>query len=263
MDMHLENKVVLITGSTGGIGEALTRAFAAEGCRLALTSTRQEKLDKLIAGLEGVNPENIAGFVLDVTSEDEIREVVAATVEKFGAIDVLVNNAGYEGKSLPMTAQSRENMMDVYNVNVFGPLFTMKYALAQMIEQKSGAIVNISSQGSVAGAATMSAYVSSKHAVFGIAKCAALEVAELGIRINCVGPGPVDTPMMRKLEAQALGEGVSKEEAMAVFAAAYPDKRYTLPEEVADLAVYLASDRAGHITGSLVTLDGGQAALGR
>ena len=109
----------------------------------------------------------------------------------------------------------------------------------------------------------MSAYVSSKHAALGLSKCAALEVAELGIHINCIGPGPIDTPMMTKLEKQALCDNVSKEEAMKIFAASYPDKRYAKPEEVADLALYLASEKSSHITGSLITMDGGQAALGR
>lgn len=262
MNLNLKDKVVVITGSTGGVGEALTKAFAAEGCRLAITSTRQEKLDKLVPAID-IAPEKLLTFVVDVTKEDEVRNAIEQTVAKWGRLDVLVNNAGYEGKSLPIEQQTVENVMNVYNVNVFGPMFGMKYALTQMKKQKSGAIVNISSQASVTGAATMSAYVSSKHAVFGMSKCAALEVAELGIHINCIGPGPIDTPMMTKLEKQALGEGVSKEEAMKIFAASYPNKRYCRPEEVADLAIFLASEKSSHITGSLVTMDGGQAALGR
>ena len=262
METGLKNKVVMITGSTGGVGEALVKAFAAEGCKLAISSTKQEKLDKLLTKIK-IDPKNLMTFIVDVTKEEEIKNMVEKTIENFGSLDVQVNNAGYEGISLPITMQTRENVMDVYNVNVFGPLFGMKYALAQMIKQKSGAVVNITSQGSVTGAPAMSAYVSSKHAAAGISKCAALEVAELGIRVNCVCPGPIDTEMMRKLERQALGENVSKEEAMAVFAASYPDKRYCLPEEVANLAVFLASDLSGHITGSLITQDGGQAATSR
>ena len=262
MDLKLKDKVVMITGSTGGVGEALVAAFAAEGCKLAISSTRQEKLDKLLAEVK-VDPDKLMTFVVDVTDEEQVKNMVEKTIENFGSLDVQVNNAGYEGLSLPIDAQTMDNMMKVYNVNVFGPMFGMKYAIAQMKKQKSGAIVNITSQGSVTGAATMSAYVSSKHAAFGISKCAALEVAELGIHINCIGPGPIDTPMMTKLEKQALGENVSKEEAMKVFAAAYPDKRYCKPSEVADLALFLASDLSSHITGSLVTMDGGQAALGR
>ncbi len=262
MDLKLKDKVVMITGSTGGVGEAVAKAFAAEGCKLAISSTKQEKLDKLVPTID-IAPEKLLTFVVDVTKEDQIKDMVEKTVEKFGRLDVQVNNAGYEGLSIPVDDQTMENMMNVYNVNVFGPLFGMKYALKQMKKQESGAIVNITSQGSVTAAATMSAYVSSKHAALGISKCAALEVAELGIHINCIGPGPIDTPMMTKLEKQALGEDVSKEEAMKIFADPYPDKRYCKPEEVADLTLFLASDLSAHITGSLVTMDGGQAALGR
>ena len=262
MNLNLRDKVVMITGSTGGVGEAVTKAFAAEGCKLAISSTRQEKLDALMSTLT-IASENLLTFVVDVTREEQIRDMVAKTVARFGSLDVQVNNAGYEGLSLPVDQQTTENVMRVYNVNVFGPLYGMKYAIAQMKKQGSGAIVNITSQGSITGAAAMSAYVSSKHAAFGLSKCAALEAAEFGIHINCIGPGPIDTPMMRKLERQALGENVTKEEAMKVFAASYPDKRYCRPEEVADLALFLASDLSSHITGSLVTMDGGQAALGR
>ena len=262
MDLRLKDKVVMITGSTGGVGEAVTKAFAAEGCRLAISSTRQEKLDKLVPTID-IAPEKLLTFVLDVTSEEAIKAMVEKTIATFGSLDVQINNAGYEGQSLPVEAQTMENMMKVYSVNIFGPLYGMKYAIPQMKKQGGGAIVNITSQGSVTGAATMSAYVSSKHAALGLSKCAALEVAECGIHINCIGPGPIDTPMMTKLEKQALGENVSKEEAMKIFAASYPNKRYCRPEEVADLALFLGSEISSHITGSLVTMDGGQAALGR
>jgi len=262
MDLKLKDKVVMITGSTGGVGEALVKAFAEEGCKLAISSTKQEKLDNLLKEVK-IDPAKLLTFVVDVTKEDQVKNMVEKTVEKFGSLDVQVNNAGYEGLSLPIDNQTMENIMNVYNVNVFGPMFGMKYAIQQMKKQKSGAIVNISSQASCTGAATMSAYVSSKHAALGLSKCVALEVAELGIHINCIGPGPIDTPMMTKLEKQALGENVSKEEAMKIFAASYPNKRYAKPSEVADLALYLASEKSSHITGSLVTMDGGQAALGR
>ena len=195
MDLKLKDKVVMITGSTGGVGESLVRAFAAEGCKLAISSTKQEKLDKLVPTLD-IAPDHLLTFVVDVSKEDQIKDMVEKTVEHFGSLDVQVNNAGYEGKSIPVDEQTVDNMMAVYNINVFGP-------------------------------------------------------------------GPIDTPMMTKLEKQALGENVSKEEAMKIFAAAYPDKRYAKPEEVANLALFLASDISSHITGSLVTMDGGQAALGR
>ena len=262
MDLKLKDKVVMITGSTGGVGEALVKAFAAEGAKLAISSTRQEKLDAMLPKID-IAPDHLLTFVVDVSKENQVKAMVEKTIEHYGSLDVQVNNAGYEGLSLPVDAQSDENMQRVYSINVFGPLYGMKYALPQMKKQHSGAIVNITSQGSITGSPTMSAYVSSKHAALGISKCAALEVAELGIHINCIGPGPIDTPMMTKLEKQALGENVTKEEAMKVFAAIYPNKRYCKPEEVADLALFLASEKSSHITGSLVTMDGGQAAQGR
>ena len=167
--LKLEGKVVMITGSTGGVGEALVKAFAAQGCKLAISSTRQEKMDALLAKVE-IAPENLLTFIVDVSDEEQIKNMVEKTIEHFGALDVQVNNAGYEGLSLPVDAQTIENMMKVYSINVFGPLYGMKYALPQMKKQKSGAIVNITSQGSITGSPTMSAYVSSKHAAFGLAK---------------------------------------------------------------------------------------------
>ena len=173
MDLNLKDKVVMITGSTGGVGEAVVKAFAAEGCKLAISSTKQEKLDNMLPGID-IAPENLLTFVVDVTKEEEIKDMIEKTVEKFGSLDVQINNAGYEGLSIPVDEQTMENMMKVYNVNVFGPLFGMKYALRQMKKQGSGAIVNISSQASCTGAATMSAYVSSKHATLGNSQCGML-----------------------------------------------------------------------------------------
>ena len=148
--LKLKDKVVLITGSTGGVGEALVKAFAAEGCKLAISSTRQEKLDKLVPTLD-IDPANLLTFVVDVSKEEEVKAMVEKTIAHYGTIDVLVNNAGYEGLSLPVDQQTIENMLKVYSINVFGPLYGMKYALPKMKEQKSGAIVNITSQGSITG----------------------------------------------------------------------------------------------------------------
>lgn len=256
MDLRLKDNVVMITGSTGGVGEALTKAFLAEGCKLAISSTRQEKLDKLLPTLD-YDEENLITFVVDVTKEEQVKDMVEKTIDKFGQIDVQVNNAGYEGNNAPITEQTYEDFMNVYNINIFGPMFGMKYVVKQMLKQESGAIVNIASNGSFVGAPNMSPYVSSKHAVHGLTKCVALEVADKGIRANCVCPGAIDTPMMRSIEKATLGEDVSTEEAMKTFGAAYPDGRYATPEEVANLTLFLASDASGHITGSAIRQDGG------
>lgn len=262
MDLKLKDKVVLITGSTGGIGSALTRAFAQEGCKLSITSTRQEKLDKLTSTLE-IEPDHLFTQVVNVTNEDEVKAMVDRTVEHYGRIDVLVNNAGYEGTIAPLTDQTLQNFMDVYNINVFGAVFSLKYAAKYMSEQGSGSIVVLASGASFMGSPGMSPYISSKHAVAGVAKTLALEVAPTGVNVNCICPGPVDTEMMRDIEQKALGEGVKTEDAMKAFAASTPNGRYAKPEEVASLAVYLSSPLAAHISGTLVNIDGGVAALGR
>ena len=212
MDTELKGKVVMITGSTGGVGEALTKAFAAEGCKLAISSTKQEKLDKLLAKLD-ISPEDLLTFVVDVTKEEQVADMVAKTAEHFGSLDVQVNNAGFEGRNAPITEQGYEDFMKVYNINVFGPMFGMKYACRQMLAQGSGVIVNIASNGSFVGAPNMAPYVSSKHAVAGLSKCVALETAAKGIRVNCICPGAIDTPMMRSIEKAWLGD-VPVEEAM-------------------------------------------------
>ncbi len=256
MNLGLKDKVVMITGSTGGVGSALTKAFAAEGCKLAISSTKQEKLNKLLEELK-IESDHLLTFVVDVTKEDQVKEMVEQTIAKFGSLDVQINNAGYEGRNAPITEQTYEDFMKVYNINVFGPMYGMKYACRQMLLQESGAIVNIASNGSFVGAANMAPYVSSKHAIAGLSKCVALEVAAKKIRVNCICPGAIDTAMMRSIEKAWLGDAVSVEDAKKTFGAAYPDGRYAEPEEVADLALYLASERAGHITGSCFRQDGG------
>lgn len=262
MDLGLNGKVVMITGATGGVGEALVEAFAKEGCKLAISSTKQEKMDMLIAGLT-IEADRLKTFIVDVTKEDQVKNMVEETVKAFGQIDVQINNAGYEGRMAPISEQSFEDFMNVYNINVFGPMYGMKYACPHMAAQKSGTIVNIASNGSFVGAAGMAPYVSSKHAIAGLSKCVALEMASSNVRVNCICPGAIDTPMMRSIEKSALGEGVSTEEAMKIFGAAYPDGRYATAEEVADFTVFMASGKSTHVTGSCVRIDGGLEATSR
>lgn len=256
MNTELKDKVVMITGSTGGVGAALTKAFAQEGCKLAISSTKQEKLDKLLGELD-IPADRLLTFVVDVTKEEQVKDMVEKTIAHYGSLDVQVNNAGYEGRNAPITDQTYDDFMRVYNINIFGPMYGMKYACKQMLEQGSGSIVNIASNGSFVGAPNMAPYVSSKHAIAGLSKCVALEVATKNIRVNCICPGAIDTPMMRSIEKAWLGENVSVEDAMKSFSASYPDGRYAKAEEVADFAVYLSSQRAGHITGACFRQDGG------
>ena len=187
MDLKLKDKVVLITGSTGGIGAAITRAFATEGAKLAISSTRQEKLDALIPTL-GVDEDHVWGFVMDATQEDQVKAFVEGAAEHYGTIDVAIPNAGYEGKVAPIQDVDFEEVQKVYSLNVFSPMFVMKYAVPYMLRQKSGSIVVIASAGSYTPAATMSTYCSSKYAVAGLTKCVANEVGAEGVHVNYICP---------------------------------------------------------------------------
>lgn len=259
MDSGLKDKVVLITGSTGGIGKSLAQAFAAEGAKIALTSRTQAKLDKLLAELD-VAEDHVATFIVDVSFEDQVKAAVEGTIEKFGALDVLVNNSGDNGDYKPIAELTREDFLKVYDINVFGVMYGMKYAIPQMRKQGKGAIVNITSEGEFVGAAGMAPYCSSKHAAGGLTKCVALEVAKENIRVNTICPGAVDTPMMRRIEEQWLGKDYTREQALATFAAQYPDGKYADPDEVATATVFLASDLSGHVTGTSIRIDGGKSA---
>lgn len=256
MDYQLKDRVVLITGATGGIGQALTQAFAQEGCRLAISSTSQAKLDAFTPSL-GLGEDRLKTFVVDVTDETQVQAFVDGAAQAFGRIDVLVINAGYEGKMEQIQDAQAETYRKVYAVNVFGPLYCMKYAAPHMIAQRHGAIVTIASNGSYTGSAGMGAYCSSKHAVAGLVKCAALELGPQGIHCNYICPGAVETPMIHRIEENATGSSSQE----ALFADQYLDKRYCRPDEVAALALYLASDISSHIMGSGIRIDGGLDAL--
>ena len=256
MNFNLQDRVVLITGATGGIGQALTQAFSREGCRLAISSTSQAKLDAFTPSL-GLTEDRLKTFVVDVTDEKQVQGFVNSAAEYFGRLDILIINAGYEGRMEMIQDAQHETYRKVYDVNLFGPLYCMKYAAPHMIAQRRGAIVTIASNGSYTGSAGMGAYCSSKHAVAGLMKCVALELGPHGIHCNYICPGAVETPMIHRIEENATGARPGE----APFADQYLDKRYCRPDEVAALALYLASDISSHIMGSGIRIDGGLDAL--
>lgn len=262
MDYGLSDKVVLITGATGGIGHALVRAFAREGSRLAISSTKQEKLDKLIPSL-GLAEDRIAGYVVDVTKENDVRRFVEQAAERYGRIDVMVINAGVEGENRQIVDSSVADYQKVLDVNLFAPMLCIKYAAREMLKNRHGAIVTVASNGSFIAAPGMGPYIASKHAVAGLVKTAAMELGPQGIHCNYISPGAVETPMIHRIEKRTLGDSANEEESEKLFASAYLDKRYARPEEVADLALFLASDVSAHIMGSGIRLDGGLAAQSR
>lgn len=247
---RFENKVVLITGGTGGIGQATAKLFLDEGAKVAIVGTNDEKLAKAKEELG-----DILTIKADVRNEEDVKNYVDKTVEKYGRIDVFFNNAGIEGKVRPIIEQTVEDFRKVIDINVTGVFLGLKYVIPVMQKQKSGSIINTSSVAGLMGSPGVSPYVASKHAVIGITKTAALEVAKDNIRVNSVHPSPVETRMMRSLE-----EGFNPEDAAAVKKAqeaAIPLGRYGEPEEVGKLVLFLGSDDSSFITGSQYLIDGG------
>jgi NAD(P)-dependent dehydrogenase (short-subunit alcohol dehydrogenase family) len=249
--MLMTPPVVLITGALTGIGRATALAFAREGARLVVSGRREEEGRKLAAELEKLGAE--AEFVRsDVRHEAEIRSLVDKTVARFGRLDVAVNNAGTEGTPGPLTEQTAETYAATFDTNVLGTLLSMKHELRVMVPQGHGSIVNVSSTYGRSGAAGASAYVASKHAVEGLTKAAALEVAESGVRVNVVAPGPIETGMLNRFTGTA--------EKKAALVGGVPVKRVGKPEEIAQAILFVASDKASFMTGASIAVDGGKLA---
>ena len=187
MDLKLKDKVVLVTGGTGGIGTAIVKGFLREGAKVAFSSTRQEKIDALLPTLEAEEGQ-VAGFVADLNNEEDIKNFVEGAKAHFGTIDVVVPNAGYEGKAHPVQDMTLDLFEKTYMLNVFAVMLTMKYAAPTLIEKGSGSVVVIASAAAYEPTAGNSAYVSSKYAVAGLTKCVAMELGPAGIHVNYVCP---------------------------------------------------------------------------
>jgi NAD(P)-dependent dehydrogenase (short-subunit alcohol dehydrogenase family) len=247
----MSTPVVLITGALTGIGRATAIAFAKEGARLIVSGRKEAEGKTLEAELRRLGAE--AEFVAaDVRREKDIGNLVDRAVARFGRLDVAVNNAGTEGKPGPLTEVSVETYSAMFDTNVLGVVLSLKHELRVMQAQGSGSIVNISSTMGERGAANLSLYSGSKHAVEGITKSAALEGAAYGVRVNAVAPGPTETAMLDRLAGSA--------EKKAAFFAAVPLKRGASPAEIADAVVFVASGKAAYITGQVIRVNGGKTA---
>jgi NAD(P)-dependent dehydrogenase (short-subunit alcohol dehydrogenase family) len=247
----VSNPVVLITGALTGIGRATALAFAKDGARLVVSGRKAVEGRALEAELRELGVE--AEFVLaDVRHENDVRNLVDKAVARFSRLDVAVNNAGTEGKAGPVTDVSAESYSATFDTNVLGILLSLKHELRIMQAQGSGNIVNISSTMGERGAANLSLYTGSKHAVEGITKSAALESAAYGVRVNAVAPGPTETGMLDRLTGTP--------DKKAAFYAAVPLKRGAAPSEIADAVVFVASAKAAYITGQIIRVNGGKTA---
>jgi len=257
--MDFKGKVALITGGANGIGRATALGFARHGAKLVLVD-RDAAAGEGAAGAIRQQGGEARFVAADVTKTSDVQAYVKAALDAYGRIDCFFNNAGIEGKVAP-TAEYDEVVFDsVIGVNVKGVFLGLRHVLPVMLAQKSGAVVNTASVAGLVGTPNMPAYVASKHAVIGLTKAASGEVARAGVRVNAVCPGPVDTRMIHDLARQlSPGDPNTIEQR---YQAAMPTGRYTAPDEIANMVLFLCSDLAANITGAQFVVDGGRTATG-
>ncbi|RTL50600.1 MAG: SDR family oxidoreductase [Rhodocyclaceae bacterium] len=240
--------VVLITGALTGIGRATALAFARDRAHIVVSGRNEAAGQALVDELSALGAE--AAFQrADVTREAEVEALVAFTLSRFGRLDVAVNNAGTEGRPAPLADDSEANYRATFDTNVLGTLLCLKHELKAMTQQASGSIINLSSIVGQVGMAGAGVYTASKHAVEGLTKSAALEVAPLGIRVNAVAPGPILTPMLNRFTG-------GSEEAKAGLFGMIPAQRGGSPDEIAETILFLASTKSPYLTGQIIAVDG-------
>jgi len=256
----VDNKVVLITGAASGIGYEISVDFAKEGAKIVLTDINEEAVQRAADELKGQGFDCI-GIKCDVTSEDEIKAAIDKTVETFGSLDVLINNAGMQHVS-PIEEFPTEKYELLIKIMLVAPFMATKHAFPIMKKQGFGRIINMASINGLVGFAGKAAYNSAKHGVLGLTKVAALEGAEHGITVNAMCPGYVDTPLVRnQLGDLAKTRNVSLEKVLEeVIYPLVPQKRLLSVQEISDYTMFLASDKARGITGQAAVLDGGYTA---
>ena len=261
---RLDGKVAVITGATGGIGRAASRLFAEEGARVALVDLNEEALRELAAD---IGEDRASYSVADVTDPGQSQAYIDAAVNRWGGIDALLANAGIEGTLATIPEYPIEVFDRVIAVNVRGVMLGIKYAVPAMQARGGGSIVITSSTAGIGGTTEMSAYNTSKHAVIGLMRVAALECAPHGIRVNTVNPAPIETRMMRSIEEQRVAAmddaDITLETARQSYAQRIPLRRYGNPEEVARMMLFLASDDSSFCTGGVYMVDGGRSAGSR
>ena len=251
---RLKDKVAIITGGGAGIGKATAALFLKEGARVMLVDLNEASLKDT---KDELGNSDIAYCVADVSKSGDVKKYVQATLDEFGRIDVFFNNAGIEGNSVPMADYPEALFDKVLAVNVKGVWLGCQQVLPKMTD--GGSVIITSSVAGLKGMQGLGAYVTSKHAVIGIMRTAALEFALKKIRVNSVHPGPVNTHMMRRIETDISPEDT--QQAQKNFEAMVPLGRYAEPQEIAQLALFLASDESRYISGNTYVIDGGMMAM--
>ncbi|NKJ44752.1 SDR family oxidoreductase [Novosphingobium sp. SG720] len=248
---ELKGKVALVTGAGSGIGRTTALAFARQGAQVVVSDVNPdagEETVKLIRDAGGV-----AIFVkTDVSKEGEVQALVSQTVTEFARLDIAFNNAGLTQNSAPLAEQPSGTYDEIFDVTARGVWLSMRAQIGQMLRQGGGTIVNMGSMSAVVGIPGLTTYAGSKHAVLGLTRGAALDYAKQGIRINAVGPGTIDTPMIDRFVELAGSDSI-----MEPIRAAHPIGRTGKPEEVAEAVLWLASDASSFVVGHILMVDGG------
>lgn len=246
--MMLNGRTAIVTGASSGIGRAVALAYAREGARVVVSDVAEEGGRETVRLIEQAHPEAQAVFVrADASKPDDNEALARAAVDRFGALHVACNNAGIAGELSPVAEKTLDGWRQVIDVNLSGVFYAMRAQIPRMLEAGGGAIVNMASILGQVGTTGAAAYVAAKHGVVGLTKTAALEYAAQGIRVNAVGPGYIDTPLLKALPPDAL----------PALVALHPIGRLGRSEEVAELVVWLSSERASFVTGAYYPVDGG------
>ena len=247
METIFKGKVAVVTGGASGIGRATSLAFAKQGAKVAVVDWKEN--DEMVDLIKDLGSEAI--FIkCDVSKAEEVKAMVAKVIAAFGRLDYAFNNAGIEGTQANTFDCTEQNWDKTIGVNLKGIWLCMKYEIPELLKQGKGAIVNCASVAGLIGFAGLPAYVASKHGVVGLTKTTALEYAKLGIRVNAVCPGVIQTPMIDRLTGKT-------KEAIEQFTGLEPMGRFGLPEEIANAVVWMCSDEASFVTGHAMTADGG------
>ena len=252
MNQQFENQVVLVTGATAGIGYATALAFARQGAQVVVSGRNVAAGDKLLSELRALGAE--AEFVqADVCKEDQVSQLIDYCVTRFGRLDIAVNSAGMEGQRGSIMEQTVDSYTAAFNANALGTFLSLKHEMRVMSQQKSGAIVNLSSTMGSRGNALAPMYVASKHAIEGFTKAVALEGCAYNVRVNAVAPGPIATEMLDRIAGGSQN--------IPMVASTIPMNRIGTPDEVADAILFMASPHASYITGQILSVNGGKTAM--
>jgi 3-hydroxybutyrate dehydrogenase len=257
--MTLHGKHALVTGSTSGIGLGIARLLAQQGCKLTLNGFGEShEIKNLCVELTEAGADDVIHSMADMRNPDQIKTMIEESIEHSGRLDILVNNAGIQHVS-PIESFPVDKWNDIIAINLSSAFHTMRAALPVMVESGWGRVINIASTHALVASPFKSAYVAAKHGIAGLTKTIALEMAEKNITINAIAPGYVETPLVRgQIADTAKARGISEEEVVRdVMLLAQPTKKLISVDQVAAMVLFLCSEEASAITGSIIPIDGG------